>query len=123
MKEHDKNRHNIGVVSRFKRGNSANMKRLSHEDQNMPDKLPSLIGEHKKVQPVKINARKIKLNSEIDQPIPKIEEEENDWMIDSVGESTFEVKSFTPSHERYKHVTYSSNILKSTSGTNINHQS
>lgn len=100
MKEHDKNRHNIGIPSRFLRHKSAHRTHSPdyRKNQNVPEKLPSLIGEHKKIQVQRqpINEPKPPISSQMDHSINKIEEEENDWMMDSINESSFEIKSSEP---------------------------
>ena len=94
MQEHEKNRHNIGIPSRFKkRGKSAHVKSQEFENDSVSEKLPSLIGEHKKFQDLMPNGRKIHVHSEMQNEIHKIDEEDHDWMMDSLGEFGSEIKS------------------------------
>ena len=92
MHEHQKNRHNIGIPARYKRGKSATVKRNPIENESLPDKLPSLIGEHKKFQDLVSNGTKINVQSQKNQ-IDQIDEEDHDWMVDSLGEFGSEAKS------------------------------
>lgn len=95
MEDHVKNRHQLGTVKRVKRGQSAHVKRTHHsESRKNHKKLPSLMGEHRANQEMlnyqqKSNAQlKNNITGNIIQgQIPKIEEEEKEWMRDSILES------------------------------------
>jgi hypothetical protein len=104
MDDHDLNRHNIGVPMRHAKRHSTEPKKnvLNHHEQESKDsqKLPSLFGEHKKIQQIAPESKKIDFSMDAENPIPKIIEEDNDWMGDSMIESGYEMKSSTLSKKR-----------------------
>lgn len=104
MDDHDLNRHNIGVpVRHMKRHTADPRENLKNCENKATDskKLPSLIGEHKKIQQIAPDSKKIDFPIDTDGLIPEIIEEDNDWMGDSMIDSGYHMKSSTLSKKRY----------------------
>lgn len=103
MKDHDQNRHNIGMPSRLIRRKSADVhKKMPPAIYDSTDlkKLPSLIGEHKKIQEMAPEGKKLSFQEQDDDAIPQIIEEDHDWMGDSMIDSGFEMKSSSVTKKR-----------------------